>query len=110
MLQSVIAPRRRAILRLVWDGERSAGAIHRSLGDVTFGAVSQHLKVLEDAGAVSSRREGRHRYYRARKEAFGTLRVWLEESWSDALAVLKLRAEVEASRRGPRGRRGGHRT
>ena len=109
MLHIVNAPRRRAILRLVWDGERSAGAIHRSLGDVTFGAVSQHLKVLEDAGAVRSRREGRHRYYRARKEAFGTLRAWLEESWSDALAVLKLRAEMEASRRGPRRRRGGRR-
>ena len=99
-------PRRREILRLVWDGERSAGEIHRALGDVTFGAVSQHLRLLEDASLLRSRREGRHRFYAARKDELGPLAKWLESMWDDALYRLKLRAELDESRRGPRpGRR-----
>src|SRR5438128_712502 len=102
LLEAVAAPRRRAILRLVWDAERSAGDIHRALGDVTFGAVSQHLRVLEGAGLVQRRAEGKHRFYRARKRELGPLRVWLEQMWSDALYELKWRAELEEARRGPR--------
>jgi DNA-binding transcriptional ArsR family regulator len=105
VLQVLGAPRRREILRLVWDGERSAGEIHRALGDVTFGAVSQHLRQLEGAALVRARRAGRHRYYAARKEELGTLGTWLESMWDDALYRLKLRAELEESRRGPRPRR-----
>jgi DNA-binding transcriptional ArsR family regulator len=106
VLQTLGTPRRREILRLVWDGERSAGAIHRALGDVTFGAVSQHLRRLEDASLLRSRREGRHRFYAARKDDLGPLAKWLESMWDDALYRLKLRAELEESRRGPRpGRR-----
>jgi DNA-binding transcriptional ArsR family regulator len=104
-LQAVATPRRREILRLSWDRERSAGDIHRTLGDVTFGAVSQHLRVLESAGLVTARREGRRRFYRARREALGPLREWLESTWDDALYRLKLRAELEAARRGPRSKR-----
>ena len=76
---------------------------------MTFGAVSQHLRVLEDAHLVTGRRAGRRRYYAARKQAVGSLRRWLESMWDDALYELKLQAELEASRRGPRaaGRRTG---
>jgi DNA-binding transcriptional ArsR family regulator len=106
LLQVLGAPRRREILRLVWEGERSAGEIHRALPDVTFGAVSQHLRVLEAASLVASRREGRRRYYAARKEGLGPLRRWLESMWDDALYRLKLQAELDEARRGPaRGRR-----
>jgi len=52
VLQALAAPRRREILRFLRRRERSAGEIHRALGDVTFGAVSQHLSVLEHAGLV----------------------------------------------------------
>ena len=103
VLQALGAPRRREILRLVWNGERTAGDIHRALGDVTFGAVSQHLRVLEGAALVAGRRDGRRRYYAARKESLGSLRRWLESMWDDALYRLKLQAELEASRRGPAG-------
>ena len=103
VLHALGAPRRREILRLVWNGERSAGDIHRALGDVTFGAVSQHLRVLEEAALVASRRDGRRRFYAARKDAAGPLRRWLESMWGDALYRLKLQAELEASRRGPAG-------
>lgn len=99
------APRRREILRLLRDGERSAGEIHRSLPDVTFGAVSQHLRVLADAGLVAVRPEGRARFYRGLPDRLGALWPWLESTWDDALYRLKLAAELEAGRRGPRARR-----
>ena len=108
VLDLLAAPRRREILRLVWEGERSAGDIHRALGDVTFGAVSQHLRLLEGASLLRSRREGRHRYYAACRRELGPLARWLESMWDDALYALKLRAELEEKRRGPRrGRRQG---
>jgi DNA-binding transcriptional ArsR family regulator len=99
------APRRREILRLLRSGERSAGAIHRELPDVTFGAVSQHLRVLADAGLVAVRADGRERFYRGRPERLGALRPWLESMWDDALYRLRLAAELEAGRRGPRARK-----
>lgn len=101
-LAALATPRRREILRLVWTREAPAGDIHRALGDVTFGAISQHLAVLEQAGLVSVRREGRHRFYRARPETLGDLRPWLEATWDDALYRLKVQAELDQARRGPR--------
>jgi DNA-binding transcriptional ArsR family regulator len=106
LLMALQAPRRREILRIVRCEERSAGEIHRALGDVTFGAVSQHLGVLEQAGLVCARREGRGRYYVARREALEPLRQWLDEMWRGALDRLKRLAEAEAGRHGaPRSRR-----
>jgi DNA-binding transcriptional ArsR family regulator len=95
VLLALGASRRRDILGLVRGRERSAGDIHRALADVTFGAVSQHLGVLERAGLVSARREGRSRLYRARPEGLGPLREWLDSMWDEALAALKARAEAE---------------
>ena len=102
LIRVLATPRRRQILRLVWDEELSAGAIHRSLPSVTFGAVSQHLRALEKAGVVQVRREGRSRLYRARRSALGALRSWLERHWEDALWQLKIQAEAEQARRGPK--------
>jgi DNA-binding transcriptional ArsR family regulator len=104
------APRRREILRLLRAGERSAGELHRALPDVTFGAVSQHLRVLADAGLVAVRPHGRERFYRGLPERLGPLRPWLESLWDDALYRLKLLAELEAGRRGPRPGRAAKRT
>ncbi len=95
-------PRRREILRQCWDEERSAGAIAETLPDVTFGAVSQHLRVLRDAGVVEVRVAGRQRFYRARRGALGPFRRWLENTWDAALYRLKLQAELDEARRGPR--------
>lgn len=102
VLHALSTPRRREILRLVYRSERSAGEIHRALGDVTFGAVSQHLRRLEEAGLVRVRREGRSRVYAVREESLDPVREWLESMWNDALYRLKLRAELEQARRGPR--------
>lgn len=101
-LQAVASPRRREILRLVWRAERTAGEIHSAMPDVTFGAVSLQLKALSRAGLVDCRRDKQFRYYRARRDALGPVASALEHMWSDALWSLKLAAELEAHRRGPR--------
>ncbi len=90
------------MLRLVWKEELPASAIHQAMPDVTFGAVSLQLKQLVEAGLLKSRAEGRFRYYRAQKKALGPMAKALEAMWSDALWKLKLAAELEESRRGPK--------
>jgi DNA-binding transcriptional ArsR family regulator len=104
VLAAVASPRRREILRLVWTEELSAGDIHRAMPDVTFGAVSLQLKTLLEAGLVEARADSRSRIYRARREALGPIGEMLERTWNDALARLKLQAELDESRRGPRPR------
>jgi len=91
-LRALAEPRRQEILRLVWDRELAAGAIAAQV-DVTFGAVSQHLRVLRDAGLVTVRREGRHRYYTADQEGAGPLRDYLEQLWHGHLDRLRTLAE-----------------
>lgn len=88
----IAEPRRREILRLCWRDERTAGEIAEAF-DVTFGAVSQHLKVLRDAGIVAVRRDGNRRYYRARREVLGPLAAYLESMWDEQLDRLATLAE-----------------
>jgi DNA-binding transcriptional ArsR family regulator len=101
-LAAVASPRRREILRLVWRRELAAGAIHAAMPDVSFGAVSLQLRALSEAGLVDCRREHRHRFYVARREALGAVGAALERMWDDALWRLKLHAELEHTRRGPK--------
>src|SRR5262245_5626981 len=109
LLVAINSPRRREILRLLWTGEMNAGAIHRAMPDVTFGAVSLQLGVLRKAGLVVMRVESRRRIYRAHREALGPLARMLEIMWDDKLWALKLEAELEQARRGPRSKRRGRR-
>ncbi len=102
IFSAIASPRRREILRLVWDEEQSAGAIHRAMPDVTFGAVSLQLRALEEAGLVEARAEQRNRFYRARRERLAPVAKILEDMWADALWKLKLAAELEETRRGPK--------
>src|SRR5215218_29797 len=97
--QVVIEPRRREILRLVWDQELSAGDI-ASAFDVSFGAVSQHLGVLRRAGFVRVRSEGNRRFYQADRERLGPLAQALEAMWTATLDQLAdaVERDVEASR------------
>jgi DNA-binding transcriptional ArsR family regulator len=104
VLSAIASPRRREILRLVWAGELLAGEIHAAMPDVTFGAVSLQLKALAGAGLVEVRADGRNRFYRARREALGPAGRILERMWDDSLWRLKLQAELEQTRRGPRPR------
>ena len=105
-IMTVLAsPRRREILRLVWERELAAGDIHKAMPDVTFGAVSLQLRRLVDAQLIEVRSESRNRYYRARKDSLGQLAPFLEQMWNSALWKLKLAAELEETRRGPRPRK-----
>jgi len=104
ILACIASPRRREILRLVWDNEQSAGAIHRAMPDVTFGAISLQLRSLLEAGLIEARLEQRNRYYKALPDALGPAREILETMWDDALWKLKLAAELEQTRRGPKPR------
>jgi DNA-binding transcriptional ArsR family regulator len=93
---SLIAePRRRRILELVWTAERSAGEIHRAVGEISFGAVSQHLRRLHDAGLVTVRADGGHRYYQAERARLGPLADALDVMWGARLDALKQLAEQE---------------
>ncbi len=87
-------PRRREILRLVSTAELSAGDIARRF-EVTRPAISQHLRVLREAGLVRERRNGTRRFYRARPETIAELRAYLEAFWDESLRTLKTAAEQE---------------
>ncbi|MFN0102405.1 MAG: ArsR/SmtB family transcription factor [Bryobacteraceae bacterium] len=92
MLSVVSEPNRRKILQLVWHNEQSAGAIAGHF-DITFGAVSQHLRVLRDNGLVDLRKDGRTHYYKANRQKLGPLAQYLETLWWGHLTQLKALAE-----------------
>ena len=96
VLNALADPRRRAILRLVRDTERPSGEIAAHFPDVTGPAISQHLRVLREAGLVEESRSGTRRLYRARPEGLRGLREWLRDYWDDALEDLKQAAESES--------------
>ena len=87
-------PTRRNILQLVRDDESTVGDLAEHF-PVSRPAISQHLRVLQDADLVSVRYEGTRRYYRARPEGLGELRSWLDDFWNDRLADLKREVEQE---------------
>ncbi len=87
-------PTRRAILLLVWERELSAGKIAARF-EVTFGAISQHLTRLREAGLVRVRQSGRSRLYQADQAALGPLAPALEAMWRGRLDELKALAEAE---------------
>jgi DNA-binding transcriptional ArsR family regulator len=97
VVQVIADPRRREILRLVWDAERPASEIADHF-DITFGAVSQHLGVLRRAGLVVVRRDGSRRFYRADRVALRPYTSMLRQVWTaelDRLAELAEAAETD---------------
>jgi DNA-binding transcriptional ArsR family regulator len=106
LLDAVVEPRRREILLLVQHTELAAGVIAGHFPDVSRPAISQHLRVLRDAGLVVERRDGTRRLYRVRPEGFHELRSFLEQFWDSRLVALRVEAERE-ERRKSRGRHTG---
>jgi|SRR3990172_8095470 len=96
-LHAISQPRRREILRLVRDRELSSGEISSHF-EVSRPAVSQHLKILVEAGLIDLRRQGTSRLYRARPEGLNEIRAYLEAFWEDRLGELKHAAEEEYRR------------
>lgn len=85
-------PTRRHVLELLRDGERSV----RELTDATpvsQSAVSQHLRVLRDAGLVQARPVGTRRLYRVDHDGLSTVRAWVDSFWDEALAAFVAHAE-----------------
>jgi len=97
-IKAIAEPRRRDILRLVRDAEMPAGQIAAHF-EVTRPAISQHLRVLKEAGLVSERRDGARRLYRARPGMLDEVRRFLERFWEVELDRLKVLAEEEEGRR-----------
>jgi DNA-binding transcriptional ArsR family regulator len=85
-------PTRRRVFERLRSGPKPVGAIARGL-PVSRPAVSQHLKVLKEAGLVADRPEGTRRVYFIDPHGLGTLRKWLDQFWDDALAAFQ--AEIE---------------
>ena len=95
-LRSVADPTRRAILRLLRHGEVAARAIAREFPGMSRPAVSQHLRILYDAGLVEIRPDGNRRLYRLRPDGFAEAAAFLDEMWSAGLDRLKAVAEQTA--------------
>lgn len=94
VFQVLAEPRRRDVLALLADQERTAGDVAARF-DVTRQAVSQHLRILLQAGLIDERREGARRWYRARPEGLAEVRAYVEAMWPAALGALKTAAERE---------------
>jgi DNA-binding transcriptional ArsR family regulator len=94
MMKALSDPKRIAILRLVRNTELPAGEIANHFM-TSRQAVSQNLKVLTNAGLIELRQEGTKRFYRIRKEAFESIRSFLDAFWDDRLSLLKETIELE---------------
>ena len=92
--RALAEPTRREILRLVRDTEQTVSDIAENFS-VSRPAISQHLRVLQDAELVTARSEGTRRFYRARPEGMDELRAWMDEFWSHSLRDLKVEVERE---------------
>jgi DNA-binding transcriptional ArsR family regulator len=102
VFEAVAQPTRRRILRLLGAGELSAGDV-ASRFDVTQPAISQHLKVLREAGLISERRDGTRRLYSVRAEGLDDMHSFLTELMPGRLERLKRAAENEERRGDGRG-------
>ena len=87
-------PTRRAVFELLGDGPRAVGEIASEL-PVTRPAVSQHLKVLKEAGLVIDRPDGTRRLYELNPDGIGALRAYVERFWTRALTSFKHRVEQQ---------------
>jgi DNA-binding transcriptional ArsR family regulator len=85
-------PTRRAIFERLADRPRAVGELAKGL-PVTRPAVSQHLKVLKDAGLVLDHRDGNRRIYQVDPAGVGAFRAQLDRFWTNALAAYKQAVE-----------------
>ncbi len=91
-LRAIANGRRRAMLDLVWNAERTAGEIATKCG-LSRPATSQHLRVLREAGLVRVRADGNRRLYRSDPVRLEELRAALDAFWGERLARMRDEAE-----------------
>jgi DNA-binding transcriptional ArsR family regulator len=87
-------PTRRSIFERLRGGPTPVGELARGL-PVSRPAVSQHLRVLREAGLVRERRDGTRNYYSVDEEGLSAVRRYFEEFWQDALDAFAAAAERE---------------
>jgi DNA-binding transcriptional ArsR family regulator len=97
VFEALAHPKRREILRMLAEGERSAGEV-ASRFSVTQPAISQHLKVLRETGLVHERRAGTRRIFSVRPEGLNDLNEFLADVLPAGLRRLKKAAEAEESK------------
>jgi DNA-binding transcriptional ArsR family regulator len=90
-------PTRRAIFERLRSGPRAVGEIADEL-PISRPAVSQHLRVLKEAGLVTERRNGTRRLYRVDPDGLAGLRAYFDDFWNEALAAFAAAAEREEER------------
>ncbi len=90
-------PTRRRVLEELRSGPQPVGRLAARL-PVSRPAVSQHLKVLKEAGFVREERDGTRRIYEIDPKGLGALRAWLDRFWDDALLAFKAEAEKPAAK------------
>jgi DNA-binding transcriptional ArsR family regulator len=103
VFEAIAHPKRREILRMLAEGERTAGEV-ASRFSVTQPAISQHLKVLKETGLVHERRDGTRRIFSMRAEGLDDLNVFLADVLPASLKRLRKAAEAE-ERKSHRARR-----
>ena len=97
-LSCLADPTRRRIFERLRSGPTSVSAVARGL-PVSRPAVSQHLKVLKEAGLVNDRPDGARRVYYIDPDGLGELRAWLDQFWGAALESFKNDLEAQAAGR-----------
>ena len=100
-LSALADPTRRQVLESLRGGPRAVGEIAQSM-TVSRPAVSQHLKVLKEAGLVTDRPEGTRRVYYLDPKGLASLRAWLDQVWDQALAAFKNEAEKSSNSENPK--------
>jgi DNA-binding transcriptional ArsR family regulator len=98
-LVALADPTRRQVFERLRSGPQPVGTIARGM-PVSRPAVSQHLKVLKEAGLVSDRPEGTRRGYYIDPHGLGALRSWLDQFWDQALAAFQAEAEISHKKDG----------
>ena len=93
-LGALADPTRRTVFERLSAGPKPVAEIARGL-TVSRPAVSQHLKVLKQAGLVNDRSEGTRRIYYIDPKGLGALRAWLDRFWDEALENFRIEAEAK---------------
>ena len=91
-------PTRRAIFERLRRGPQPVAALARGL-PVSRPAVSQHLKVLKDAGLVTDRADGARRIYRVDPAGLGAIRAWLDQFWDANLRAFQMEVETDQEKK-----------
>ena len=90
-------PTRRQIFERLADGPQSVGALALDM-PISRPAVSQHLRVLKEAGLVTDRAEGTRRVYQIDPAGLGVVRQWLDRFWDRSLDAFRAEADKDAPR------------